>query len=175
MATTLWISAAVFALASGITDLLWRKIPNWLTYPAVPVAIVLHGIAGGWRGALLSVAGAALGLGIFFPFVLLRQLGGGDWKLIGALGAFFQARRLIPVLLIALIANGLMALMLVVAQKRLRTTIRNIGRLLGSLLWFRPPAPELTIDSAESAKVPFGIAAAIAVLGYAASQPWAVF
>jgi len=175
LATTLWISAAAFALASGLTDLAWRKIPNWLTYPAVPAAIVLHWIVGGWHAALLSLAGAALGLGIFLPFVLLRQLGGGDWKLIGALGAFFQPRRLILVVLIALIANGLMALILVISRKRLRKTIRNIGRMLGSLFLFHRPAPELTIDSTESAKVPFGIAAAIAVLVYTASQSWVAF
>ncbi|MBO0912145.1 MAG: prepilin peptidase [Acidobacteria bacterium] len=175
MATTLWISAAAFALASGLTDLAWRKIPNWLTYPAVPLAIVLHWIVGGWHGALLSVSGAVLGLAIFLPFVLLRQIGGGDWKLIGALGAFLEIRRLILVLLIALIANGLMALILVISRKRLRTTIGNIGRMLASLFSLRAPPPELTIDSSESAKVPFGIAAAIAVLVYAASQPWVAF
>ena len=140
------------------------------------VAILLHWIVGGWHAALLSVAGAALGLAIFLPFVLIRQLGGGDWKLIGALGAFFQTRRLILVLVIALIANGLMALILVVSRKRLRKTIRNIGIILGSLFWFHHlPAPELTIDSSEYAKVPFGIAAAIAVLIYTASQRWIAF
>jgi hypothetical protein len=47
--------------------------------------------------------------------------------------------------------------------------------MLGSLFWFHLPAPELTIDSSESVKVPFGIAAAVAVLVYAASQPWVAF
>jgi prepilin peptidase CpaA len=158
-----------------LTDLAWRKIPNWLIYPAVPVAIVLHWIVGGWHAALLSVAGAALSLVVFLPFVLLRQLGGGDWKLIGALGAFFETRRLILVLLMALIANGLMALILVVLRKRLRKTLRNIGTMLSSLFLLHRLAPELTIDSSESAKVPFGVAAAIAVLIYAASQPWVAF
>src|ERR1700730_3003849 len=102
LAKTLWILAAGFALPAGITDLRWQKIPNWLTYPAVPMAILLHWMIAGNHAALLSLAGAALGLGILLPFVLLGALGGGDWKLVGGLGAFLEAQRLVPVILLTL-------------------------------------------------------------------------
>ncbi|HZQ20006.1 MAG TPA: A24 family peptidase [Terriglobales bacterium] len=175
MATTLWIVAAVFALAAGITDLRWRRIPNWLTYPAAPVAIILHGIAAGKHAALISLAGLGLGLGILLPFVLLRMLGGGDWKLVGALGAFFGPHRLILVLFLTFLINAFMALLLVLWKKRLGQTARNIGQMLLSLFLFRSMSSELSIDSTESAKVPFGIAAAIAVLIYVSGQPWIAF
>ncbi|HZR66964.1 MAG TPA: A24 family peptidase [Terriglobales bacterium] len=175
MATALWILAASFALAAGITDLRWRKIPNWLTYPAVPIAITFHWLCAGRHAALLSLAGAALGLAILFPFVLLRQLGGGDWKLVGVLGAFFEPRRLIVVLFLTLLINLFMAVILVLWRKRLGQTVRNIGRILFSFVVFRTPGADLTIDNPEAAKVPFGIAAAIAVLLYVGSQPWVAF
>jgi prepilin peptidase CpaA len=175
LATTLWILAAAFALTAGITDLRWRKIPNWLTYPAAPVAILLHGIASGKHAALMSLAGLALGLGVLLPFVLLRFLGGGDWKLVGSLGAFFGPSRLILILLLTFLINAFMALVLVLWRKRLGRTMRNVGGILISFLTFRAPGPELTIDSTESAKVPFGIASAIAVLLYVSSQPWVPF
>ena len=175
MANTLWIAAAVFALAAGITDLRWRRIPNWLTYPAAPIAVILHGIAAGKHAALISLAGLGLGLGILLPFVLLRMLGGGDWKLVGALGALFGPQRLILILFLTFLINALMALLLVIWKKRLGQTVRNIWQMLLSLFLFRAMGPELNIDSTESAKVPFGIAAAIAVLIYVSSQPWTAF
>ena len=64
----------------------WRRIPNWLTVPATLAAIALHSIAAGWSGARLSLLGAALGLGLLLPFVLIRRLGAGDWTLVGGLG-----------------------------------------------------------------------------------------
>jgi prepilin peptidase CpaA len=148
LAKILWILAAAFALTAGITDIRYRKIPNWLTYPTIPIAIFLHWRIAGGHAALLSLGGAALGLGILLPFVLLGGLGGGDWKLVGGLGAFFGARRLVPVLLLTLMINGIMALALVLWKRR---------------------------DNTEAQKVPFGIAAAIATLLYVAAQPWVAF
>jgi prepilin peptidase CpaA len=148
LAKILWILAAAFALTAGITDIRYRKIPNWLTYPTIPIAIFLHWRIAGGHAALLSLGGAAVGLGILLPFVLLGGLGGGDWKLVGGLGAFFGARRLVPVLVLTLMINGIMALALVLWKKR---------------------------DNTEAQKVPFGIAAAIATLLYVAAQPWVAF
>jgi prepilin peptidase CpaA len=85
----MWVLGAIFALTAGVTDLRSRRVPNWLTYPAIPLAVGLHAIAGGWPEAKLSLLGAALGVGLLLPFWLLRSLGGGDWKLVGGLGAFF--------------------------------------------------------------------------------------
>lgn len=167
--------AAAFALTAGITDLRYRKIPNWLTYPAIPIAILLHWIIAGGHAALLSLAGAAAGLAVLLPFVLIGGLGGGDWKLVGGLGAFFEPRRLVPVLILALMINGLMALALVLWKKRVGQTARNVGRMTAAMFKFRPPGAELSIENPEAEKVPFGIAAAIATLFYVAAQRWIAF
>jgi prepilin peptidase CpaA len=175
LAKTLWILAAVFALTAGITDIRYRKIPNWLTYPAIPIAVLLHWIIAGGHAALLSLGGAAVGLGVLLPFVLLGALGGGDWKLMGALGAFFEPRRLVPVLILTLMINGVMALVLVLWKKRIGQTARNVGRITAALFKFRAPGADLSIDNPEGEKVPFGIAAAIATLLYVAAQRWMAF
>lgn len=172
MNKAIWILAALFALTAGITDYRWRRIPNWLTYPAVPIAILLHTFAGGWPGAASSLKGVGLGLAILLPFVLLRSLGGGDWKLVGAMGAFFGPKKLIEVLILTLLINGVMALFLIIAKKRLWRTFKNIGRMFGAFFRLHLPASDLTIDNPEAVKVPFGVAAAIAVLLYAALHPW---
>ena len=158
--------SAAFALAAGFTDLRWRRIPNWLTYPAAPIAVVLHAIAGRWPEAKLSLEGLALGLGLLLPFVLLRSLGGGDWKLVGALGAFFGPKSLLVVIFYTLLVNALMAIVLIVAKKRIWRTVRNMGRLIAAFFRLHLPAKDLTIDNPEAIKVPFGVAAAVGVLLY---------
>lgn len=175
MAQTLWILAAAFSLTAGITDLRSRKIPNWLTYPAVPIAILLHWMIAGNHAALLSLGGTAVGLAVLLPSVLIGGLGGGDWKLVGGLGAFFEPRRLAPVLILTLMINGLIALALVLWKKRVGQTARNVGRITATMFKFRPPGAELSIENPEAEKVPFGIAAAIATLLYVAAQRWIAF
>ena len=140
----IWILSAAFALTAGITDLRWRRIPNWLTYSAIPLAIALHALADGWRGAVLSLE-----------------------------GAFFGWHKLIEVLIWTLLINGLMAFGMIIWKKRLRQTLRNIGRMFAAFFHLHLPGQDLTIDNPEAAKVPFGVAAAIAVLLYTALQyPW---
>ena len=117
-----------------------------------------------------------MGLGILLPFVLIRSLGGGDWKLIGGLGAFFGPARLIQVLIYTLLINGVIALVMVIWKKRLGRTLRNLGRMFAAFFKLHLPGQDLTIDNPEAAKVPFGVAAAIAVLLYTAFQhSWSGF
>jgi prepilin peptidase CpaA len=170
MHQAIWMLTAAFALVAGFTDLRWRRIPNWLTYPAAPVAVALHAIAGGWPETKISLEGLGLGLGLLLPFVLLRSLGGGDWKLVGALGAFVGRHYLLDVLVITLLINALMAIVLIVAKRRIWRTLRNIGRLFASLFRFHLPEKDLTIDNPEAIKVPFGVAAAVGVVLYVSFQ-----
>jgi hypothetical protein len=47
--------------------------------------------------------------------------------------------------------------------------------MTAAFLSFHLPGQDLTIDNPEAVRVPFGVAAAIAVLLYTASQQWAPF
>jgi len=129
----------------------------------------------GWAGVKESLLGAGLGLGLLLPFVLIRSLGGGDWKLAGALGAFLGPSRLLTVLLWTILIAGVMALILIVWTKRIGRTLRNLAHLVASLFTLHLPGPELSLDNPESSKVPFGVAMAVAVVLYTASQAWQAF
>jgi prepilin peptidase CpaA len=117
-----------------------------------------------WPGLKSALLGLALGLGLLLPFVLVRSLGAGDWKLAGALGGCLGPGALMSVLMAAVLVAGLMALGVVVWKGRLRQTLLNIGHLLAALLSLRLPGPELSIENPESTKIPFGVALAFAVL-----------
>jgi prepilin peptidase CpaA len=113
-------------------------------------------------------------LALLLPFVLIRALGAGDWKFVGALGAFLGPQNLLTVLLLGILVNGVMAACMVVRKKRVRETARNLGRMLASLLTMHLPGPDLTLDNPELVKVPFGVAVAIAVILYTSRQAWGV-
>jgi prepilin peptidase CpaA len=158
--------AGAFALAAGWTDWRSRRIPNWLTVSAAVVGIGANSIIGGWHGAVTALEGLGLGLVLLFPFVIVRALGAGDWKLVGAMGGFLGPRQLLAVLVGALLVSGVMALALVIYKGRLGQTMRNIGRLLVAFASGRPGDPTISLDNPDAAKVPFGVAFAVAVILY---------
>jgi prepilin peptidase CpaA len=168
--SVIWILAVLLALAAGWLDWRYRRIPNWLTVPALAIGITSNLAVAGWGGVKTSVLGALLGLGVLLPLVLLKTLGAGDWKLVGAMGAFLGPERLIIVLIGAVFVAGAMAVVLIVYKGRVRQAVRNIARMIAALFSLRLPGPELTLDNPESLKVPFGVAVAITVILYEVNQ-----
>lgn len=169
-----WMLATIPALVAGWTDWHSRRIPNSLTVPTLIAGIVANSVAAGWMGAKESLLGAALGLGILLPFVLIRSLGAGDWKLVGALGAFLGPSRLITVLMWTILVAGLMAVVLIIWKKRVKQTARNLAHMIAGLFALHLPGPEVSLDNPESSKIPFGVAVAVTVVLYTVSQAWGV-
>jgi prepilin peptidase CpaA len=153
-------------MAAGWTDLRSRRIPNWLTVPGLAIGIAVNTVLGGWSGLKASLLGAALGLGLLLPFVLLRALGAGDWKLAGALGSFTGPAMLLDLLLASVFVAGVMAVALVIYKGRVLQTLRNIGHILVSLVTFRLPGSRVSLDNPDSLKVPYGVALALTVMLY---------
>ena len=49
-----WMLAAIPALVAGWTDWRSRRIPNWLTVPALLLGIGVNSLAAGWSGSQRS-------------------------------------------------------------------------------------------------------------------------
>ena len=162
--------AVLLSLIAGWTDLRSRRIPNWLTVPAAVLGIGLNTFFGAWAGLKISVFGVLLGLGLLLPFVLLRSLGAGDWKLAGALGAFAGPRLLVDLLILSVFVAGMMAVVLIIYKGRVRQTLRNIGHILVSLVTFRLPESRVSLDNPDALKVPYGVALALTVVLYAVAH-----
>jgi prepilin peptidase CpaA len=90
--TIFLIAVSGFTLAAAVSDLRTRKLPNWLTVPAFALALVAHTAANGLPGLGFSLLGFVAGFGILLVLWLIGGSGGGDVKLMGALGAWLGAR-----------------------------------------------------------------------------------
>lgn len=99
-------------LFCGLTiafDVATHRIPNWFIVVALSGGFLFNA----WDGnttLMNSLAGFALGIGIFFIPFALGIVGAGDVKLIGAVGAILGASWLPRVLFYTVCLGGLLAL-----------------------------------------------------------------
>jgi prepilin peptidase CpaA len=140
------------------TDLRSRRIPNLLTFSTAALGIVAGGSTNGLDGILTGAAGWVVGLAIFFVPFALRGLGGGDVKLLAALGAWLGPTDVIWVALYTGVAGGVLALVTALANGYLGTALANIRQLLAH--WRAAgvtPMPELTLERAAAPKLAYAL------------------
>ena len=142
-----------------------RRIPNWLTVSGALGGLSVNAILQGRHGAIMSLEGAGLALGLVLPLVLLRGLGAGDWKLMGAMGAVMGWQEMLSVLLVAVLISAVTAVFQMVAAKRVKETLWNVMTLAMGFATFGLRAnPEISLDNPNLMKQPFGAAVAAATV-----------
>jgi prepilin peptidase CpaA len=168
MDSRIWKEIVVSAGALGVAGwagwLDWqsRKIPNRLTIPALLLGLAVSAALWGWPGTKTALEGAGICFGVLLPFVVLRGLGAGDWKLMGALGAFLGPQRAIVVLLGTVLIAGIMAVVEIIRQGRVLQTLSNLWLLFVAYSTFHVgSARDITLDNPRLLKIPFGVAAAL--------------
>src|SRR5438105_14206090 len=136
MSVTIEITLIVLVSAAAWTDLRTRRIPNWITVSGAIAGLTLHIVYGGLSGAVHSLAGAALGLAIFFGLYAAGGMGAGDVKLFGAVGAFAGPQVLVFVFFFTGLLGGIAGLGLALYRGRLQQTLErtrevfmNMGRM----------------------------------------------
>lgn len=153
------------ACVAALLDWRSRRIPNWLTVPALAAGLVTNLTLYGPAGLLHASEGAGAVMIVLLPVVLLRGLGGGDWKLMGALGAWLGPTRVLIILLATIGVSGLLALIQIIRQKRFVQTLRNVLELLrGFFVFGLTPHPEINLDNPTAQSLPFGVAAGLAMV-----------
>ena len=158
---------AVFTMllvAGCISDLRTRRIPNEL---------VLAILATGWLFAFtsndvlrafgLSLAGTAVGFGIWIVFYLLGVIGAGDVKFFAAAGAWLGPGATWRAALIAAIAGGILAVLFLVRERRLTEVLKRaaLAASTGSLAAI---SEQTVIPDAKHRPLPYGVALAIGAL-----------
>jgi len=161
----IWILTLALTILAALLDWRSRRIPNWLTVPGLLSGVVVHALIAGWPGALFALKGAGLALILLLPLVALRALGAGDWKLMGAVGAFVGWQMFLFVLLGSIFASGIMAIVQVYRTGRVMETLKNMITLVRGFFTFGlKKNPQISLDNPRLLKLPFGVAVAAATL-----------
>jgi len=123
-----WLPALLglgwFAVAAGTVDVLHRRLPDALTLPALPAAVLLVVPVG--AGAVLRAvigAGVAMGVHAVVHLVAPRAMGAGDVKLAAPLGAVLAAASwpaLVLAALLAAVLSGVVAAVGLVTRRLAR-------------------------------------------------------
>jgi len=162
---------------AALIDLKTRKIPNWLTLTVAAAGIIggflFFGLQGNWSGGWhwlqFSGLGWLVGIGIFLiPFVF-GGIGGGDVKLMGAIGALKGVSFVIEAAILIVLWGGLMAV-LAILYKRKTFILKRFGM---GLKWFAMTRgkvgkdlllPEENANEKEKVYVPYGVAIFLGVI-----------
>ena len=114
--------AAVGVLAAVWFDWKKRKIPNALTFSMVVLGLVFNAIDRGFSGVGESFLGLVLGiLFLYVPFTW-GGVGGGDVKLLGALGSLLGPHLIFKIFLVSALCGGLLSVVAMVPALGVRSS-----------------------------------------------------
>ncbi|MBV9670960.1 MAG: prepilin peptidase [Acidobacteriales bacterium] len=151
-----------FALVTAVSDVLSRRIPKWLAVCGLVAGLGFH-----LADNMLLDAVAAVALAFAFSTFLfwMGAIGGGDAKLMIALGALFGLKSWIYCIALAFIAAAVMGLCQSAYAGKLRQTLRNVRFLATHLLVTGVrPHPELNVRQSSAMGSPFALATAVGSL-----------
>jgi prepilin peptidase CpaA len=156
--TSVQLAALTVAFVACICDLRSRRIPNLLTLGAAGAGFAYHLWTGGPMALGLSLLGWLIGVLVFIIPFALRGLGGGDVKLIAALGAWILPADTIWLAVYTALAGGVAAIGISLVYGYFDTAVQNIGLLLCHWRVAGLTAvPEITLDRSSAPKLAYAV------------------
>ncbi|NLF31658.1 MAG: hypothetical protein GX591_12320 [Planctomycetes bacterium] len=155
-----WALAVLAAalIAAAVRDVRTGTIPNAITYPAILAGLIGQAVFGGADGLAAALGGLAVGFGPLLILWLLGGIGGGDAKLMGAVGALSNWRFALASLALAFAAAAVMAVVVMIRNRIIRLTLQRIGLTL----WLSVLGGRADDVVPGGATVPFALAVALA-------------
>jgi prepilin peptidase CpaA len=140
------------------SDLRSFRIPNALTGPAMCAGLAINAWFFGWAGVQASLEGFGLALLLLIGPFALGGIGGGDVKMMGAVGAFIGPRLLLYSLLIGMALGGVFAVVQLARMARLREKVANLGQMLGNSVLMRSLEPlKMSADGPGAVVLPYSV------------------
>jgi prepilin peptidase CpaA len=161
----------VTVLVSAVTDVWKFKVHNAVTLPILAAGLFYHSMVGGPAGLAASFLGALFGFGALILFYVMGGLGGGDVKLLAAIGAWLGVPLTFYVLIASSLAAGAFAALILVKYRMwgtIRMDLRNVWHPLRAVA--RPRGAndriEAEVRRADRRRIiPFATMLALGLLG----------
>lgn len=154
-------------LIACVTDIRARRIPNWLTFPAILIGFAANMFVDPANGFWDSLKGFGVAMLLYIPLFALRAMGAGDVKLMAAVGTLAGPLNWIGIMFFTAIIGGVLGAIAVVRTKRAQQTWFNLKMLLGSLAHRKAPYefnPELDVGSNTALRLPHAVSIAGGVI-----------
>ena len=159
------VSAALTLLlgAAAWTDYRSRRIPNALTIAGLGVAVLLRAVLGP-EAILDGLVGALLAFVLTLPLIVLGVMGGGDAKLLIAIGAFMGPRHFLTAATLIAIIGGMMAVVDAGRRGVLLPVLYNCGQIMKHWATFGRRGANRSFASVGALTIPYGLAIAAGAL-----------
>ncbi len=150
-------------VAIAYYDVRYRRIPNKLVLITLIGGIAINVFFGGLNGALSSVGGCALGLGLMLIPHVLGTMGAGDVKLFAAICAVLGLPMVIPAFIAVVLTGGALALYTMIRSGTVFSTLHGVIRIFVGLFpgW---EMPRFTVPPDRRHTIPYGVAITIGTL-----------
>jgi prepilin peptidase CpaA len=161
----------IVVLAAAVYDVRYRRIPNWISVGGALLGLLSNSLMHHTAGLMFALAGLVLGFGLYFLLYLIRAMGAGDVKLMGAIGALVGWKAWVAVFVITAILGGIMAMILIILRKRVKKTFWNVAFLLNEMRHGRAAYAtheELDVHSPKAVGLPHGAVIAVSTIFYLA-------
>ena len=116
-ATVTTVAVSICSLTAAAIDLRTRRVPNVLTGAAAAAGVVTALTGTGQVGIMGAILGGVVGLTLMLPGYLWGATGGGDVKLLAAVGTFLGPDRVLMAFFGMAIGGGLLALATAIARR----------------------------------------------------------
>jgi len=156
-------SIALFVCAAAWLDFRTHRIPNGLTVAGLAAALILRAPLG-VDALIQGLTGLGLAFVISLVLYLLRAIGGGDVKLLAAVGAFLGSSEILGALgLIAVLGAGF-ALLSVTRRGLLPLLIFNTLDLVKSWRSLGQSGQTRKLESPAALTIPYAVPIALGTL-----------
>jgi prepilin peptidase CpaA len=133
----------------------------------VLAGVGLHTWLAGWGGSATAALGCGLALLVYVPLFAMRAMGGGDVKLMAAVGSLAGPQAWLVIFVLASLTGGIWALFVIFARGATGHALVNAVHILTEAGHLRQPwksRPELDVSHPKALSVPHGAAIAVGTL-----------
>ena len=138
------------------TDVLKGKIYNAVTYPAIGIGIILAGLSKAEPTLMGSLLGLVIGFLPLFIVFVLGGMGGGDVKLMAAIGAVKGYPFVVYAMFYSGLVGGLLAIITMIWRGVFFKSMHNILRTMVTSVI--PGFKTVPLDPKDSYPIHFGFA-----------------
>jgi prepilin peptidase CpaA len=147
----------VVMVIAAIIDYKFKKVPNIITFSAIAAGLAMAFMENGFKGISISTLGLFIGMALLYLPYAAGGMGGGDVKLLGAIGAIKGPWFVFITFLAMALIGGLMAVIRMAFVMK-KDDMRTLSASIKTVFHTRSLSVLEIPEYARKEKIPYAIA-----------------